>query len=249
MDHGALPLFPTALLAVYRKFGDLSQGQETDPIQIYDWTTTYPDGTVVVDPYSMWHYLCDDPTLGWPIYDTEIIKVIAEANMSTLYLGGGSGRHGNYLATQGITCHNIDTSEDAITLMGLRGASCELMNCMHMTYADGAYPLVVLGFEMFDTLPDPAGAIAEAARVAEKRVIVSGCSMGDAIVPLTGKLEWNDQEETTNYWCYPVAQIVEWMEAAGLTIIRAVEFSNDGMPEEGEAIDELYWVVEAEWSE
>ena len=241
-DEIPMSITAEALLACYQAHGDCVPGTEVRPLHHYTWTVTRPDDSVEVLPCAWCDHLMNDPNplnSGWVTADLTTANAIQDCDRDALYLAAGAGRFAKFIESLGRTCHSIDIAPEAIELMTLRGVSSELMDAQAMTFADNSYPLVIVGYGLLGVSSDPAGLMAEAARVASERVIVTDWGDFDEPYSVTEKLEWNGKEQSWVAASYGVDQALQWLADAGAAVVyKKVAFLDN--PE----LTDASWLVE-----
>lgn len=236
-------LFPKAMLQAHKLYDDWYRGRILEPEIEYIMTSKGPDFDVTTGA-SFWDHLCNDPLQGWTLMDMTFASFLLTIEGNILYVGGGSGRFSKWLESHGRECYTIDSSPEAIELMGRRDVECELMDGMDMSFAANSYPVVVIGGDVLDCYEDPTPFIKEAARVASERIVYCGYireGQTDDKIEYDWSMEWMGETDTIKAYYQHHEYMKGLAEAEGMNFERLRTYLPD------ESKPDLSWILEMEW--
>lgn len=125
------------------------------------------------DAYARINPLSDDAYHAEPVQDRRATVVADRVTGTVLDVGGGDGYVARRIRERGHWVKVIDISPVRVRrCWSDHHLPAETGDATHLAYHDGAYDTVVLG-EVLEHLENPGEALAEACRVARKRVVVS----------------------------------------------------------------------------
>lgn len=101
-----------------------------------------------------------------------LLTELVEPGSSILDIGCGAGAYGRKLIPEGFVWHGLEINERAATLALDSGLPVDIADGSRLSYPDNAFDHVLL-IEVIEHVVDPSEILAEAARVAQRSVIVS----------------------------------------------------------------------------